>query len=244
MAQTEVKLNEWISEGFNLYKENMGVLILASLIAILIMSVSVGLLAGPMIAGLVFITLKLYDREEPKPGAGDVFKGFSFFVNAFLFALVWGILFFVGSLILNLVPFLGQIASLAFTFGLQALLMFAMFLIVDQNTPFWEASMTSIEKVKSNLWPFIGFGALAALIGGLGAIACGIGVFLTMPIQTCILAVAYREVFGGVEVYTAGKTAEPVETPPAFGQPGVDSSTTVDPYVSDSDTSDSGGDDR
>jgi uncharacterized membrane protein len=59
------------------------------------------------------------------------------------------------------------------------------------------ASKESINIVKSNFWPFFGLSAIAGIIGSIGAIACGIGVVITIPIQGCILAVAYREVFGG-----------------------------------------------
>jgi hypothetical protein len=63
--------------------------------------------------------------------------------------------------------------------------------------PFWPASLKSIDTVKTNFWPFFGLSIVAGLIGSAGAIAFGIGVIFTIPIQGCILAVAYRDVFGG-----------------------------------------------
>jgi uncharacterized membrane protein len=60
---------------------------------------------------------------------------------------------------------------------------------------FWPASMESINTVKTNFWPFFGLSAVASIIGSIGAIAFGIGIVLTIPIQACILAVAYRDVF-------------------------------------------------
>ena len=74
--------------------------------------------------------------------------------------------------------------------------MFGMFLIVDREMDWVAASKLSINTVKSNFWPFFGFSAVAGIIGSIGAIACGIGVVLTIPIQGCMLAVAYRDVFG------------------------------------------------
>jgi hypothetical protein len=50
MEKVEVKFGEWIEEGFNLYKANFGPLVLASLLAILLSSVSFGILTGPMMA--------------------------------------------------------------------------------------------------------------------------------------------------------------------------------------------------
>lgn len=197
MTQVEVKINDWVTEGFNLYKENFGTLVLVSLIAVLLSGVTLGILAGPLMGGFLMITLALYDKKEPKPQVGDIFKGFGFFVNTFLFVLVWGLGLTIVSLVLNIIPLLGQLASLALGLCASAFLMFGMFLIVDKGMDFWPASMESINVVKSNFGPFLGLGVLAAIIGYIGAMLCGIGYIFTAPIQACILTVAYREVFGG-----------------------------------------------
>jgi hypothetical protein len=55
--------------------------------------------------------------------------------------------------------------------------------------------MASIEKVKPDFFPFLGLYLVAAIIGEIGVLACGIGVFATMPICFAILAVTYRDVF-------------------------------------------------
>lgn len=202
MDKVDVKFGSWIEEGFNLYKKNFGILVLSSLIAVVISAVSFGILAGPMLAGVLLITMTLFDEKEPKPEVGNVFKGFSYFLQSFLFVFLWGIALCVVSFILALVPCIGQLVSLAIVFFAQAFLMFGLFLIVDQQMEFWPASMESINKVKTNLWPFIGFSVVSSLIGSIGGIACGIGVALTLPIQACILTVAYREVFNGVKTST------------------------------------------
>lgn len=199
MDKVQVKFGEWIEKGFNLYKENFGVLVLASLIAVVLSTVTVGVLAGPMLAGVLLITLRLFDGKEPKPEVGKVFKGFDYFLNSFLFIVIWGIALFVVSLILGIVPLIGQLASMFLVFAVQALLMFGLFLIVDKRMEFWPASLESYNKVKTNFWPFFGLSVVSSIIGSVGGIACGIGVIVTLPIQACILTVAYREIFNGVE---------------------------------------------
>ena len=197
MDQIDVKFGDWIEKGFTLYKENFGILVLASLIAVLVSAVTVGVLAGPMAAGLVLIVFQLDDRKTPPPEVGTLLRGFDFFLNSFLFFIIWGIAVFVASLILGLVPCIGQLASLFVVFVAHALLMFGLFLIVDRKMEFWPASVESFNMVKRNFWPFLGFSIVCNLIGGIGAVACGIGVVFTLPIQVCILTVAYREVFDG-----------------------------------------------
>ena len=196
MDKVQVKFGEWIENGFNLYKENFGVLVLVSLFAGLLSAVTLGILAGPMMAGVLLITLALFDKKEPKPEVGNLFKGFDYFLNTFLFVLVWGVILVVAFSILCLVPCLGQLAALFVIYAAQAFLMFGLFRIVDKKMEFWPASMESIDTIKTNFWPFLGFFVVSSIIGSIGAIACGIGVVVTAPIQACILTVAYRDVFG------------------------------------------------
>jgi uncharacterized membrane protein len=195
MEKVEVKFGEWIEEGFNLYKNNFGTLVLASIIALVLIKVTIFILTGPMIAGLVIVTLQLLRKEEPKPNAGRIFRGFDYFLNSFLFWVIWPIAIFVGSFILGLFPFIGPLLSLFFVLAGQTFLMFGTFLIVDKQMNFWPASMESTHTVRTNFWPFFLLSLVASIIGSIGIIAFGIGIVLTIPIQASILAVAYRDVF-------------------------------------------------
>jgi len=208
MDKAEIKFGEWMENGFNLYKNNFVILVLASLVAGVLSVVTMFILAGPMFAGFLLITIALFDKQEPKPEVGDLFKGFDFFLNSFLFVFVWGIALVIVSFLLGLVPCIGQLAALFVIYAAQAFLMFGLFLIVDKNMEFWPASMESINKVKTNFWPFLALSIVSSIIGSIGAIACGIGVVVTAPIQACILTVAYRDIFGEV-----GTTVITEETP-------------------------------
>ena len=194
-GKVDVKFGEWIQQGWELYKANIGVWIVASLLAIVISVATLGILSGPMMAGLAWMALVLVDRKEPKPQMGDVFKGFDYFLQSFLFCLVWGIIMLAISVV-SLIPCIGPLVVIVFSIVLHTVLMFGLFLIVDKKMEFWPASMLSLNVVKPNFFPFLGLLVVAGLIGQVGAIACGIGVIVTMPIAVCILAVAYRNVFG------------------------------------------------
>ena len=85
MTNVADNFGDWIKEGFDLYKDNLGLLILASLIAFLLSVVSLGILSGPMSAGLISILLRLRDGDPTPPAVGDVFQGFQFFLPSFLF---------------------------------------------------------------------------------------------------------------------------------------------------------------
>jgi uncharacterized membrane protein len=195
MQKVDVKIVKWIEEGFTLYKNNFATLVLASVIALVLSAVTIGLLTGPMVAGLIIVTLQLLRQEEPKPEAGGIFRGFYYFLCAFLFMLIWGIAIMSGCFILSLFPGIGQLLSLLFAYSAQAFLMFGLYLIVDKQMNFWPASQVSINTVKTNFGPFLGLAAIASIIGSLGAIAFGIGIVFTIPIQACIIAAAYQEIF-------------------------------------------------
>ena len=156
MQKIDVKIFEWIEQGWNLYKNNFGLLVLASVIALVLSTITIGILTGPMIAGLIIVTLQLLRKEEPKPDAGRVFKGFSYFLNSLLFMVIWGLAILIGSAILSIFPIIGQLLSLFFIYAAQAFLMFGLYLIVDKQMNFWPASQESIQTVKTNFWPFIG----------------------------------------------------------------------------------------
>ena len=195
MNKVDVKFSEWIQKGFELFKQNAMILILVHLIGGVIAACSAGVLLGPMVAGFILVTLALLDKKEPKPEIGDLFKGFNYFLQSFLFVLVVFVAFLLLGVVLRLIPCIGHILSVFASVAAGALLMFTMFLITDRKMDFRTAIMESVNVVKSNFWPFLGFGLVANVIGGIGSVVCCVGGFITMPIYTCILAVAYREIF-------------------------------------------------
>jgi hypothetical protein len=224
MTNVADKFGDWIKEGFDIYKNNLGLLILASLIAFLLSVVSLGVLSGPMSAGLIAMILRLRDGDPTPPEVGDVFKGFQYFLPSFLFGIVWGAILVVGCLILAVIPCLGQLLSVCLFVAASAFLMFGLFLIVDQKMDFWTASTASIEKVKPAFLPYLGLAVVAGLIGEVGALACGIGASVTMPIYFAIIAVAYRDVFGNGAAAPAMDIRPPVPPqapvePPVSGEP-------------------------
>jgi uncharacterized membrane protein len=97
---------------------------------------------------------------------------------------------------------------------LQAFLMYGIFLIVDRGLGFWDAIMGSVEMVRSNLGPFVGFGVIASLIGSAGFLVFGIGAIVTYPLQVCIVAAAYRELWGEERAETAPASQAPPPPPP------------------------------
>ncbi len=191
----EVKFGEWMAKGWELYKSAALPLILGVLVAMLLSAVSMGILSAPMWAGMIIMALHLVDgKNKDEVEVGMIFQGFKHFLPTFLFSLVWGLIMMV-SYVLIVIPCLGYLVIMAAFIGLGCLLMFGFYLIVDRKMAFWPASMASMAMVKENFWPLLGYNLVAGLIGGSGAMVCGIGQIATWPLALCMLAVAYRECF-------------------------------------------------
>lgn len=222
MQQVEVRLSAWLEQGFNLFKNNLGVLVLSSLIMLLLSMVTLGILAGPLLAGLVLIILRIMDPAEAKPEVGDLFKGFEYFLQAFLFLLLYVIADVLVSMVLSVVPVLGFLASMFFSIALSTAAMFTIFLIVNQRMDFWPAFLKSFETVKTNFWMFMAFNVILQVAIFVGAMLCGIGLLFALPFAYCAVAVAYCEVFGNLNQEEAAPEAATPDRDAGFPPPSTE----------------------
>jgi hypothetical protein len=198
-TKVEAKFGEWIVKGFNLWKDNIAVLAVAGLITLPVGIATLGVLFGPLYAGMTMIVLRLIDKTEPKPEGTDVFKGMQLFVHALLFVIVWGAIPVGAGMVIGMIPFVGgflsNMAMPLFVAAAQTLSVFGMFLIVDRKMSFMDASMKSIDIVKTNFWVYLGLAVVAGAIASLGLAACCVGVMATISLMPCIVGSAYRELF-------------------------------------------------
>ncbi len=191
--QPNVDIAEALRRGFNLYKENITTLMIATLLAMIISVVTVGILAGPMMAGLILITLRLVDKSDPKPEIGDLFKGFEFFLPSLVYIVLLMVAQFVGKFVLGWFPIIGILLSSLFGMALSASVMFAMYYIVDRKQDVVAAIQQSFELVKKNFWVFLALNLVAGLLSGLGFIACVIGIIVTAPFYVTTISIVYRD---------------------------------------------------
>lgn len=211
---TDVRIEAWIKQGLDLYKEHFGLLVVATLISVVASVFTLGILAGPMAAGLYWVSFRLLERKEPPPQATDVFKGFDVFVPAFLFVLAFAVANFFIHVVLDIIPIIGWIASIAATTALSAATLFVVPLLMEQRMDLKGALEKSWKIVQPSLLPFMLFSFVAGMIGVVGILGCGVGIFFTLPITTCSVAIAYRDTFGA-EAATEVVSAEPTADEPA-----------------------------
>ncbi|MBR2940184.1 MAG: hypothetical protein IKC14_02625 [Kiritimatiellae bacterium] len=193
-----VKIGDAISAGWNIYKDNFGLVFLGCLITWLVSAVSCNVCLGPLLCGMFMVLARIIKKSEPKPEVGDVFKGFDKFLPAFLLVLVCGICYFVLQCILLIIPIIGWILLFIVAFAYGPILTWALMLIANRDMK-WTEAVGFVLKATFNgkfTMPIV-LGILAGIIGVVGIIACGIGIIFTMPLAVCIYAAAYEQVFGG-----------------------------------------------
>jgi uncharacterized membrane protein len=158
-----------ISAGVNGFKNNPVTHIVAVLLVAIIGNVSFGLLLGPMMVG--YMRLIGIEDAGGKAESGDVFKGFDDFVPALLAVLLGGIIVSIGFMLCILPGVL-----------IMALVPTAAYLVAVGEKDGINALKRAWAAVKDNLIGSCLCALVLSIIGSLGAILCGIGILITLPI--------------------------------------------------------------
>ncbi len=158
-----------VSAGFAGLKKDPLTHIVATLLVGIVGGVTAGLLSGPMFVGYMRM-IKLED-EGGKAEIADVFKGFDDFVPALLAVLLSSIIVSIGFMLCILPGLL-----------IMALLPTAAYLVAVGEKDGVNAIKRAFAAVKANLLGSCICSLILGFIGSLGAILCGVGIIITMPI--------------------------------------------------------------
>ena len=173
-----------LSAGIAGLKKNPLAHIAATVLVGVVGGASAGLLTGPMLVGYMRMVQK---EEEGRPVEfTDVFKGFDDFVPALLAVLLSSIMvsigfmlcFLPGLLIIGLVPTAAYLVAVGEKDGINAI-------------------KRAFAAVKDNLLGTVICSLVLAIVGSLGAILCGVGVFLTLPIALIGMYHMAKQITGG-----------------------------------------------
>jgi uncharacterized membrane protein len=137
--------------------------------------------------GLIKISLKIYDNEEPK--ISDVISQYKLFFR-----------YFFASVLCNLITLFGFILLIIPGIILSIRLGFFDYLIVDKNSKIVESLEKSWEITKGNTWNLFLFYLLLGLINILGVFALIIGLFWSIPTAMIAEAFVYRKLSSELKV--------------------------------------------
>ena len=192
-VQTKIRLVDWLSGGWQVYKENWLLMSLATLLGSFLGSITLGILAGPLLMGLYRMAFKTMRGERPE--MGDLFNWEGRFLHAFLLALICALVYggvagighnSVGALLgLVATPLLTMILALGMPFILERK--------VDVLGAINEVGRLIFSR-DTLMWWIVGlvFSGLVTV----GFLGCGVGVLLTLPWIVSSAAVAYRDIYG------------------------------------------------
>jgi len=176
IARRTLDIGLVFKQGWRLFVKDIGPLIVGALIACLLSVVTLGILAGPLTAGLYGMVVKRV-RDGQQPKVGDVFGQMHRFWAFFAAALVLGILIGLASLTI-----IGGIL-------LATIWLYVFPLMVDRGMGLGEAMSTSYGIVKE-----AGFGehlALVIVFVVITSLADGVLTILATPFLVAAVAAGY-----------------------------------------------------
>jgi uncharacterized membrane protein len=183
----EVKIGDWLKEGFEAVKSDVIGYALPALIIFGVCLTVIGILiVGPLLCGFYYI---IFQRMKGRQATtGDLFKGFDVLWDA----LLAGVIIYTLTFIVSFVPFLGVILSLL----AGAPFVFVFPLIWEKRLSFIDAIKESLQLFKERWSDLLPFYVVASLVGAAGFLLVGIGVIFTFPIYVYATACLYRDWIG------------------------------------------------
>lgn len=196
---------------------HIGPLLLVTLVQLILIIVSLGILAPVTTAGYVHSLMRAV-QENRKPQVGDLFSQMRLFLPLFIFSLVAALIAFIGFSLLVL-PGFAVVAFIVFSsFYLIPLMIDQQLGLFDALKKSWNTALQA--PVSDHIIVVIIYVAIMSLGSSLP-----FAFLITQPLATFIMLGAYRERLLGL---AAGPEAEPIgasaESPPPEREPRPDSS--------------------
>lgn len=181
-------------EGWELFKLAPSALLGASAIAFLGGALTSGILAPPLLGGLLLMIRRI-DRDDPRPpSAMEVLLGFSNFLQPLLVGLGFLVPMALGWAFLHM-PWLAPLAVLPGIVLLPALC-WALFLVVYRGETALDAYQFVFRYIfRADMAATYAAMLLPALIACSGAAVFGAGAIVTAPLGLCIAHRVYVRAF-------------------------------------------------
>ncbi len=210
---------ECLKEAWTSINDEYWILFAVSLVGVMVAGISVYLLIGAMVCGILKCYLKKIDGKRVE--FADLWLGFKYFRTSLLVTIAivvpivgLAVVMFVtvylpvitaavmgnrandnallGSLLAGLAI---DIVLAVIMVCIHSLLIFSFPLIVDRGMSSWGSMKMSAHAVMKNLGGIGGMIGVNLLLALAGYAVCGIGLYLVIPLITATNLVAYRRVF-------------------------------------------------
>jgi hypothetical protein len=179
-VQTNEDFGALFNRAATLWKDNLGDLVLFSLVFILvgwIPIVNAAFFAG-YTRGLLSLT------RGGKLKNSDIFSAWDFFGNT----LGYGIIFIATMIVAGFVPFFGHLVQLiVIIFGTPGF-----YPVIDRNMNAIDAIRWSIATVQRHFAPWVLAVLVSGILGSLGMLVFFVGIIVTLPFGTLLVIQQYE----------------------------------------------------
>lgn len=187
----EVDGQRYINEAFEIFKKKPGFFIAYFVIlaaaGVFLSRVNTiggnayGLLSAVLAAGYFIVATKL--EKGQSPDFGDFFKGFNLFIPLFVAGILTTLFIAIG-LVLLIIP--GIYLAISYFFVIP--------LIIYKGYNFWPAMETSRKLITKEFFAIFIFALLLLLLNIVGALLCGVGLLVSLPISQIAIYCAYKDI--------------------------------------------------
>lgn len=184
----------WIGDGWNAVTANFWIFVLLAALYLAASSTVPVLIQGPVALGLQWAALRQVSLR--RADINDIALGFNQFPNAVLVCLFTSLIIAFASVLL-IIP--GILAA--------TLLQFPYLLVIDRKLDFWTAIRESFNVSQRHFGILLGLFLLQLGLIIAGALLCGFGLLVAIPVCYAATAAAYIELFGLREDTIAAITA-------------------------------------
>jgi len=179
-AQNPFDVGACLTHAFNALKRDFWNIVLVHVVYVLLCGFLITI--PPLIIGLCRFNEKALNGQPA--GMEDLFSGFEQFGSSWLMLLVM-FPFLVVGFGLCILP--GYYLAIAWCWSWN--------LLADRRGTFWECLEMSRQAVTAHWGWALLLLFVAGLVSQLGLIACGIGIFATLPLQALMVTAAHRRLF-------------------------------------------------
>ncbi|MCY0976319.1 hypothetical protein PGH12_11425 [Chryseobacterium wangxinyae] len=209
----DFNIGRYISEGFTLFKKDIGGFIIATLLAIVMSFIP---FCSLLAVGNFYKICKKVD-EGQSVQAGDIFDFTDFWMYFKLFFLVLlAVIILMIPVQITIIPIIaaakgaGENINIAMLFGGMGIwfVLFLLFIFAFTVSLYFVQPIISLHKIQSvrqayllswkiskkNFFMILIFSIIVGIISQLGIIVCGVGLLFTVPIGICIKYVSFKDV--------------------------------------------------
>lgn len=209
----DFNIGKYISEGFTLFKKDIGGFIVATLLAIVMSFIP---FCSLLAVGNFYKICKKVD-EGQSVQAGDIFDFTDFWMYfKMFFLIVFAVVILMIPVQITIIPIIvaakgaGENVDVAMIMGGMGIwfLLFMVFLFAFTVSLYFVQPIISLHKIQSvrqayslswriakkNFFLILILSIIVGIISQLGLIVCGIGVLFTAPIGICIKYISYKDV--------------------------------------------------